>query len=100
MHRPLSIELADARLIGDLLLPDEARGLVVFVHGSGSRRLSPRNQQVARYLSEQGLATLLFDLLSGSEGRIDRITGELRFDIPLLTQRLVGYLTGSPPPPN
>jgi dienelactone hydrolase len=92
MHRPLSIELADVRLIGELLLPEEARGLVVFVHGSGSSRLSPRNQQVARYLSEQGLATLLFDLLTGSEERIDRITCELRFDIALLTQRLVGVL--------
>ncbi|MEK8082465.1 dienelactone hydrolase family protein [Pseudomonas sp. XK-1] len=92
MHRPLSIELADVRLIGDLLLPERALGLVVFVHGSGSSRLSPRNQQVARYLNEQRLATLLFDLLTGSEERIDRITCELRFDIPLLTQRLVGVL--------
>lgn len=92
MHRPLSIELADVQLTGDLLLPDGARGLVVFVHGSGSSRLSTRNQQVARYLSERGLATLLFDLLSAAEERIDRITSELRFDIPLLTQRLVGVL--------
>ena len=92
MHRPLSIELADVRLIGDLLLPERALGLVVFVHGSGSSRLSPRNQQVARYLNEQRLATLLFDLLTGSEERVDRITCELRFDIPLLTQRLVGVL--------
>jgi dienelactone hydrolase len=92
MHRPLSIELADVQLTGDLLLPDGARGLVVFVHGSGSSRLSTRNQQVASYLSERGLATLLFDLLSAAEERIDRITSELRFDIPLLTQRLVGVL--------
>jgi putative phosphoribosyl transferase len=88
----LSIELADARLDGDLLLPGGARGLVVFVHGSGSSRMSPRNQQVAHYLSERGLATLLFDLLTAAEERIDRITYELRFDIPLLTQRLVGVL--------
>ena len=92
MHRPLSIELADVQLTGDLLLPDGARGLVVFVHGSGSSRLSTRNQQVASYLSERGLTTLLFDLLSAAEERIDRITSELRFDIPLLTQRLVGVL--------
>lgn len=92
MHRSLSIELADVQLTGDLLLPDGARGLVVFVHGSGSSRLSIRNQQVASYLSERGLTTLLFDLLSAAEERIDRITSELRFDIPLLTQRLVGVL--------
>lgn len=88
----MSIELADARLLGDLLLPDAAWGLVVFVHGSGSSRFSPRNQQVARCLGEQGLATLVFDLLTESEERIDRITFELRFDIPMLTQRLVGVI--------
>lgn len=90
MYQPrLSIELTDARLRGDLLLPDGARGLVVFVHGSGSSRLSPRNQQVARYLGERGLATLLFDLLTEAEERIDHVTCEMRFDIPMLTQRLV-----------
>lgn len=93
MHQPrLNIELPDVRLVGDLLLPGNAQGLVVFVHGSGSSRLSPRNQEVARYLGERGLATLLFDLLSEAEERIDRITCELRFDIPLLTRRLVGVL--------
>jgi putative phosphoribosyl transferase len=93
MHQArLGIELPDVRLVGDLWLPTEAKGLVVFVHGSGSSRLSPRNQQVARYLSEQGLATLLFDLLTESEERIDRVTCQLRFDIPLLTHRLVGVL--------
>lgn len=85
----LSIDLADARLVGDLLLPDEAGGLVVFVHGSGSSRLSPRNREVASYLGELGLATLLFDLLTEAEERIDRITCELRFNIPMLTRRLV-----------
>lgn len=93
MYQPrLNIELADARLLGDLLLPDGARGLVVFVHGSGSSRLSPRNQQVASYLGERGVATLLFDLLTEAEERLDRITCELRFDIPLLTQRLVAVI--------
>lgn len=100
MHqRRLSIELADARLFGDLLLPDAAKGLVVFVHGSGSSRLSPRNQQVAGYMGERGLATLLFDLLTEPEERIDRITCELRFDIPMLTHRLVeviDWLAASP----
>lgn len=93
MYQPrVAIKLADAQLLGDLLLPDAATGLVVFVHGSGSSRLSPRNQQVASYLGEQGLATLLFDLLTEPEARIDAVTCELRFDIPLLTQRLVAVI--------
>ncbi len=86
------IELPDVRLVGDLLQPPGAKELVVFVHGSGSSRVSPRNQHVARYLGERGLATLLFDLLTEPEQRIDRITCELRFDIPMLTRRLVGVL--------
>lgn len=86
------IELPDVQLVGDLLLPARAKDLVVFVHGSGSSRSSPRNQHVARYLSERGLATLLFDLLTEREQSIDRITCELRFDIPMLTHRLVGVL--------
>ncbi|QEY63123.1 alpha/beta hydrolase [Metapseudomonas lalkuanensis] len=91
-QRRQNIDLADAHLIGDLLVPEGARGLVVFVHGSGSSRWSPRNQHVAGYLGELGLATLLFDLLTESEERIDRITCEIRFDIPRLTHRLVGVL--------
>lgn len=87
-----SIELADARLVGDLQQVEAASGLVVFVHGSGSSRSSPRNQQVAHYLGELGLATLLFDLLTEAEERIDRTTCEFRFDIPRLTYRLVGVL--------
>ncbi|MBT8768461.1 dienelactone hydrolase family protein [Pseudomonas boanensis] len=86
------IELTDVQLVGDLLLPPGAKDLVVFVHGSGSSRLSPRNQHVARYLSDRGLATLLFDLLTEREQRIDQVTCELRFDIPMLTRRLVGVL--------
>lgn len=93
MRQPrLSIELGDIKLLGDLSLPSTAKGLVIFVHGSGSSRSSPRNQQVASYLSERGLATLLFDLLTASEERIDNVTCKLRFDIPMLTQRLVGVL--------
>ena len=90
--RFLHVPLSDAQLPADLLLPDGAQGLVVFVHGSGSSRLSPRNQQVARYFSERGLATLLFDLLTEAEQRIDRISCELRFDIPLLGRRIVGVI--------
>ncbi|MEQ1440347.1 dienelactone hydrolase family protein [Fontimonas sp. SYSU GA230001] len=83
------IELADATLAGDLGLPDRARGLVVFVHGSGSSRHSSRNRFVASTLVDRGFATLLFDLLTEAEDRDD----ETRFDIPLLTRRLLGVTT-------
>ncbi|NES09444.1 alpha/beta hydrolase, partial [Pseudomonas laurentiana] len=81
--------LDDVELSADLRLPNNAVGLVVFVHGSGSSRQSPRNQSVAAYLSRRGLATLLFDLLTEPEQRLDNLTRELRFDIPLLSRRLV-----------
>jgi pimeloyl-ACP methyl ester carboxylesterase len=84
--------LGKARLHGDLCVPPDAAGLVVFVHGSGSSRHSPRNQSVARYFNELGLATLLFDLLTADEQSIDEITRQLRFDIPLLSQRLSGVV--------
>ena len=90
--RTLSLPVSDAELAADLLLPDDAIGLVVFAHGSGSSRLSPRNLQVARYFNELGLATLLFDLLTPPEERVDRLSAEYRFDIPRLSQRLVGVL--------
>ncbi|VVO24339.1 dienelactone hydrolase family protein [Pseudomonas fluorescens] len=83
------LDLADVELAADLRLPAYASGLVVFVHGSGSSRSSPRNQQVAQSLAERGLGTLLFDLLTESEQRVDHLTGELRFDIALLSRRLV-----------
>jgi putative phosphoribosyl transferase len=89
---PLFLTLSDAGLAADLLQPEMAQGLVVFVHGSGSSRRSPRNQQVARYLSERGLATLLFDLLTEQEQRIDNVTYEMRFDIPLLSRRIIGVI--------
>ncbi len=72
-----------------LTLPDDAVGLVVFVHGSGSSRFSSRNQFVAGVLNAGGLATLLFDLLTPDEHAIDSITAQLRFDIPMLGQRTV-----------
>ncbi|MDO8577736.1 MAG: dienelactone hydrolase family protein [Dehalococcoidales bacterium] len=77
-------------LEGNLLIPEQAKGLVVFAHGSGSSRHSSRNQYVARVLRDSGLATLLFDLLTMDEEAEDLITGRLRFDIGLLAQRLVG----------
>jgi len=77
------------RLIGHLEVPEAAHGLVVFAHGSGSGRLSPRNQSVARTLNRGGLGTLLFDLLTAAEEAVDRHTGHLRFDVVLLARRLV-----------
>ncbi|ARS91739.1 dienelactone hydrolase family protein [Natrarchaeobaculum aegyptiacum] len=79
------IPLEDATLEGELVVPGSASGLVVFAHGSGSSRHSPRNNVVAETVRERGLGTLLFDLLTEPEDR-DR---ENRFDIPLLTARLV-----------
>ena len=79
------IPLEDVSLKGDMYIPDQARGLVIFSHGSGSSRLSPRNQYVARQLQSEGLATLLFDLLTPSEDQ----DYQMRFDIELLTKRLV-----------
>jgi dienelactone hydrolase len=73
----------------DLVQPDRARGLVIFAHGSGSGRHSPRNQAVARALQARGLATLLADLLTSAEADIDRVSAHLRFDIDFLGGRLV-----------
>src|SRR5205085_8910132 len=76
-------------LDGDLTIADQAKALVLFVHGSGSSRHSPRNQFVARTLNEAGLATLLFDLLTPEEDAVDARTAQHRFDISLLAERLV-----------
>lgn len=76
-------------LHGNLLIPKQAKGLVAFAHGSGSSRHSPRNQYVAQILRNNGLATLLFDLLTQEEEAQDLITGEYRFNINLLAHRLV-----------
>ena len=86
--RPVQVPVGPAWLAGDLGAPLEPHGLVLFAHGSGSSRHSPRNQQVAWALEQQGLATLLIDLLTGSEEAIDRRTAHLRFDIDLLAHRL------------
>lgn len=85
----LTIDAGGVELEGDLTVPAGARGLVVFAHGSGSSRLSPRNQFVARELQKGALATLLFDLLTSREEAEDAITAQLRFDIDLLGRRLV-----------
>jgi dienelactone hydrolase len=86
-------------LEGDLSLPEGARGIVLFAHGSGSSRHSPRNRFVARALHGAGLATLLMDLLTAEEEAVDVHTAHLRFDIGLLAERLVGataWLTQDP----
>jgi putative phosphoribosyl transferase len=87
----LSVQVAagSVTLDGTLSLPENARGVVLFAHGSGSSRHSPRNKFVAQFLQESDLATLLIDLLSASEDAIDALTAHLRFDIGLLAKRLV-----------
>jgi dienelactone hydrolase len=87
--RPVRIDLPDATLYGDLSLPSDARGLVVFAHGSGSSRHSSRNRAVAEVLLHAQLATLLLDLLTEDEDRTDAVTAEFRFDIPRLGDRVV-----------
>jgi pimeloyl-ACP methyl ester carboxylesterase len=86
--RSVRIRVGTAGLEGDLVMPTDSRGIVLFAHGSGSSRLSPRNQWVARQLQGSGFATLLFDLLTPAEERLDAETGALRFNIELLAQRL------------
>ncbi len=89
-ERSVRLDLGSVRLEGTLGVPAEATAIVLFAHGSGSSRHSPRNRYVARVLRESGLATLLFDLLSQEEEALDLRTGQLRFDIELLAERLVG----------
>jgi pimeloyl-ACP methyl ester carboxylesterase len=89
-ERPVRIAVGPVTLAGDLRLPEGSRGIVVFAHGSGSSRHSPRNRHVAALLNEVRLGTLLVDLLSVDEETVDLRTGHLRFDIPLLARRLAG----------
>jgi putative phosphoribosyl transferase len=85
----IRIPINSITLEGNLIIPEGAKGIVVFAHGSGSSRHSSRNQYVARELQKGGLGTLLFDLLTADEERIDMVTAHLRFDIDLLANRLV-----------
>ena len=87
---PVRLYLENAELSGDLNIPPEAKGLVVFAHGSGSSRFSPRNRFVANMLNEFKLGTFLVDLLTPEEEAADASTGYYRFDIPRLAERLVG----------
>jgi len=86
---PVRILAGGVVLQGDLCLPSGVTALVVFAHGSGSSRLSPRNRYVSGVLRQAGLGTLLFDLLTAKEEARDEVTGALRFDIDLLARRLV-----------
>jgi putative phosphoribosyl transferase len=97
--RAADVFVGPERLPGGLTVPDAAYGAVVFAHGSGSSRLSPRNRLVASGLNDEGLATLLFDLLTAEEETGDLRTAELRFDIGLLGRRLteaVDWLAARP----
>jgi putative phosphoribosyl transferase len=89
-EQQVRIAIGQTALEGNLTVPDRASGIVVFAHGSGSGRHSPRNQFVAEQLVAAGLATLLIDLLTEAEEEAERYSRHLRFDIQLLADRLVG----------
>jgi pimeloyl-ACP methyl ester carboxylesterase len=93
--RTLAIHDGDATVHGDLTVPDGACGRVLFAHGSGSSRFSPRNRRVAAGLVDAGFATLLVDLLTEQEDRADRLDGRHRFDIALLARRLSAAMAES-----
>jgi pimeloyl-ACP methyl ester carboxylesterase len=88
-HVSVSVPAGDLVLKGDLSIPSTPLAVVLFAHGSGSSRHSPRNRYVAEVLNEHSLGTLLVDLLTAEEEREDELTGRLRFNIGLLTDRLV-----------
>lgn len=88
----VGITVGEIELAGDLVVPEEAIGVVLFAHGSGSSRHSPRNRLVAQTLNEARISTLLMDLLTREEEIRERATGELRFDISLLARRLIAAL--------
>jgi putative phosphoribosyl transferase len=87
--RPIRLRAGGVELDGDLTIPDGTKGVVLFAHGSGSSRHSPRNRQVAAVLRRAGFGTLLMDLLTEAEEAVDARTAHLRFDITLLAERVV-----------
>jgi putative phosphoribosyl transferase len=91
-NRDVKILSTGVRLEGFVSIPEDPQGIVLFVHGSGSSRHSPRNQFVAETLQEAGFTTLLFDLLTEEEEQVDQRTRHLRFDINLLARRIAGVL--------
>lgn len=90
IQETVRIQMDSIILEGDLEIPEGAEGLVIFAHGSGSSRHSIRNKTVAKMLRQNKMATLLFDLLTPKEEEIDNVTAHLRFDIDLLSERLIG----------
>jgi dienelactone hydrolase len=99
LEQVIDIPSGNVQLEGELKVPQRATGIVLFAHGSGSSRHSPRNQYVARTIREAGVGTLLFDLLTKDEEAIDSYTAELRFDIEFLARRLVdatNWITSEP----
>ena len=88
-EQTVEIPIGSVSLSGELTFPEGVQGIVLFAHGSGSGRNSPRNRYVARVLQNAGLGTLLFDLLTQEEEVVDAQTGHLRFDIVLLSNRLI-----------
>ncbi|HKZ81201.1 MAG TPA: dienelactone hydrolase family protein [Pyrinomonadaceae bacterium] len=97
LEQAVNIPSGNVNLEGELKVPQGANGVVLFAHGSGSSRHSPRNQYVARTIRESGVGTLLFDLLTKEEEAVDAYTGELRFNIKFLAERLVDatkWITG------
>ncbi|MBA3978110.1 MAG: dienelactone hydrolase family protein [Nitrosopumilus sp.] len=86
---PIKEDSNDSKIEGNLTVPKDSKGLVIFAHGSGSGRHSPRNQYVAEVLNNDGVATLLLDLLTEEEEKVDVLTGEYRFNIDLLADRLI-----------
>ncbi|MFA5572114.1 MAG: acyl-CoA thioester hydrolase/BAAT C-terminal domain-containing protein [Candidatus Bathyarchaeia archaeon] len=86
----LKIPVENVEVKGNMFLPQDTKSLVIFAHGSGSSRFSPRNQYVAKEFNKAGMGTLLFDLLTPGEEEEDTLTGQYRFDINLLSKRLVG----------
>lgn len=95
----VEIPVGNVTLLGNLTIPQGAQSIVLFAHGSGSSRFSPRNRYVAKMLNEENIATLLIDLLTLQEEAVDEETAQFRFDINLLAQRLVEttkWLKGKP----
>jgi dienelactone hydrolase len=89
INKEITIPINNKDIKGDLEIPAAAKGIVLFAHGSGSSRFSSRNRYVAKFLNEHNLGTLLFDLLTAEEEKIDIYTAEYRFNIKLLAERLI-----------
>ena len=92
IHQETAIRIPIGRVVveGNLAIPSDAKGIVLFAHGSGSSRFSTRNKYVAKFLNAQKIGTLLFDLLTYEEDQADIETAEYRFNINLLAERLIG----------